>query len=81
MKRNKTYNLLFACLLSAGALLTACSEDLGQTEVPASSEAVTFRVEMAGTAEVKARGEENLCCGSKTTSSAYSRKAETWHII
>lgn len=57
MKRNKTYNLLFACLLSAGALLTACSEDLGQTEVPASSEAVTFRVEMAGAAEVKARGE------------------------
>lgn len=57
MKRNKTYNLLFACLLSAGALLTACSEDLGQTEVPAGSEAVTFRVDMAGTAEVKARGE------------------------
>lgn len=56
MKRNKTYNLLFACLLSAGALLTACSEDLGQTEVPAYSEAVTFRVDMAGAAEVKARG-------------------------
>lgn len=57
MKRNKTYNLLFACLLSAGALLTACSEDLEHTEVPAYSEAVTFCVDMA---EAKARGGEEL---------------------
>lgn len=57
MKRNKTYSIIFACLLMAGGLLTACSEDLGQTEWSATGEAVTFRVDMAGTAEVKTRAD------------------------